>query len=137
MTLLRQSVLVLAVSMVIGEAAACTSPFPSKEHAREGRNVIIGVALSSARVARPAGAPAIGIASSNSMSLAAPELLVRVQVLEVIHGKAPATVTAVSPCHLPLKPGERVLVATYSGRRAVYPADWYEQSFRTVYRSAR
>ena len=137
MKLLRQAAIVLAIAMATGDAAACMPAFPSDDLARDGRNVIIGVVLSSATVARPTGAPAIGITSTNSMSLAAPEMLVKVQVLEVLHGKAPATVTAVSPCRLPLKRGERVVVGTYEGRRAAYPADMYEQSFRIFYRRAR
>jgi hypothetical protein len=118
-------------------ASACMPVSPSDEFAREGRNILVGTVESTRFAERPANTGGIPLTSSNSRSQAAPEFLVKVKTLEVLGGKAPAVVTAISPCHLPLQVGERVVVATYNNRRVVFPAEMYEQSYRSAHTSGR
>ena len=132
MIFLRTASFIL-LAMAAGQVTACMPAFPSEELAREGQNVLIGTVLSISFVPRPKGASVPALSSSNSLSLAAPELLVKVKKIKLLHGRVPSTVTAVSPCALPLQVGERVIVATYAGRRVAFPADMYEDSFRKVY----
>ena len=129
--------IILLLAVLSMPASACMPAFPSEQLAREGRNVLVGTVESSSFVPRPTGTGGIPLTSSNSRSQAAPELLVKVRTLEILAGKAPALVTGVSPCHLPLQVGERVVVATYYGRRVVFPADMYEDSYRAVYPRGR
>lgn len=131
MTPLRLSQTLFAVAALLygGSSHACMPVFPDEEYADEGRNVVIGTVEETYSKARPAGA-GIPLTSTNSYSQRAPELLVKVQVTETLRGEAPANVTAVSPCRLPLRAGDRVVVATYYGRRIAHPADMYEDSFR-------
>ena len=117
----------------VSEAFACTVAPADDEFARSGRNVIIGTVVSTKFAARPSNASVGAIASTSTHQLGDFELLVKVKVRETLHGTAPSVVTAVSPCALPLQGGERVVVATYSGRRNVFPASMYEHSFRAVY----
>ena len=98
-------------------------PLPSEAFAREGRNVIIG--------------KVDGASFVQNRNDAAPEMLIRIERLEILSGKAPIVVTAVVPCAMPLAPGERVVVATFYGRRYVYPADMYEESFRNAHHRKR
>ena len=113
----------LVLHSASGAAFACTPPLPDERLAREGRNVIIGKVVSPGFTqSRPDGMP---------------EMLVKIERLEILSGRTPATVSAVSPCALPLQLGERVVVATFAGRRYVYPADMYEESFKQVHRRER
>ena len=130
---LRRSSFLLLIAMSAGEAFACMPAFPDEELARAGHNVLIGTVESTSFVQRPPKAAVVGLSSTNNRSLAKPEMLVRVTLIELLQGKAPATVTAVSPCALPLPAGERVVVATYRGRRVAYPAGMYEEAFRNVH----
>ena len=130
---LLRSVLLFPLAIFAGEAFACMPAFPSEELARGGRNVLVGTVESKSFVQRPPGASVAGLSSTNNRSLAKPELLVRIRTLQLIHGKATPVITAVSPCALPLRVGERVVVATYSGRRIAFPADMYEESFRRAH----
>ena len=132
MTILRTSIFLLA-AMTTGQVFACMPAFPSEELAREGRNILVGTVESYSFVARPKGASIPALSSTNSRSIAAPELLVKVKRIEMLEGEAPPVVTAVSPCHLPLHAGDRVVVAAYSGRRVAFPADMYEDSYRDAW----
>jgi len=116
---------------------ACMGAFPSESLAKKGRNIVVGTVLSTKFVERPTNAAVVGVASTNSRSLSQPEMLAKVEVQEILKGKAPGVVTAVSPCSFPLKIGERVVVATYDGRRVVFPSHMYEASFRSVYGDER
>ena len=111
--------LLSVVALGNGQAIACTPPFPSEAMAREYRNVILGKVDSSG--------------FTQQRGDAAAELLIRVERLEILSGNTPGTVTAVVPCSVPLRLGERVIVATHNGRRFVYPADMYEKSFRSIH----
>jgi hypothetical protein len=133
MIIFRTSIFLL-LTLGSGPVLACMPAFPSTELAQEGRNILIGTVESHRSVERPEGAAAPALFSTNSRSLAAPELLVTVKRVEVLRGTAPDTVTAVSPCHLPLRAGDRVVVATYAGRRVAFPAEMYEDSYRAVWR---
>ena len=127
--------IVLLLALCSGQAFACMPAFPSDDLAREGRNILVGTVESYSLVKRPEGTAVPALSSTNSRSLAAPELLVKVKKIETLQGTAPATVTAVSPCHLPLRAGDRVVVATYAGRRVAFPAEMYEDSYRGVWGS--
>ena len=116
---------------------ACMPAQPSGSIAGQGRNVVVGTVQSSKFVPRPRGVSTALLSSTNSVSRDAPELLVVVTTTEIIKGVAPATVTAVSPCSLPLPDGLRVVVATYNGRRIAFPAAAWEETFRAVNRKAR
>ena len=129
---LRTTIFIL-LAIAAGPIFACTFASPSEELAREGKNILVGTVQGSTFVARPKGASTPALARTNSHSLARPELLVKVKKIEMLHGTAPPVVTAVSPCVLPVQVGDRVVVATYSGRRVAFPADWYEDSYRKVY----
>ena len=133
MKYLRKPALLVLALIVPSQVLACIPAFPSEQLAREGRNVVIGEVENTYPSERPVGATVAGLSSTNSRSLASPELLVKVKGIEVLTGMAPRVITAVSPCALPLQPGERVVVATYNGRRIVYPADMYEESFRAAH----
>jgi hypothetical protein len=133
MTNLFRNASLLFLALFAGQAAACMPAFPSEELAREGRNILIGKVESTRVAPRPKAASAPALSSIDTRQLAAPELLVNVRMIRLLSGRAPATVTAVSPCQLPLKPGEKVVVATYSGRRVAFPANMYEESYLKVY----
>ncbi|RYG93487.1 MAG: hypothetical protein EON58_18210 [Alphaproteobacteria bacterium] len=115
--------IVLLIAFFSGNAMACSPPPPSKAFAREGRNVIIGKVNGRGFVQpREAGMP---------------EMLISVERVELLSGKAPSVVTAVVPCAFPLALGARVVVVTFDHRRYVYPAEMYEESFRSVHDSKR
>ena len=135
MTMILRTPILLLLALGSGQVLACMPAFPSDELAREGRNILIGTVESRSSVKRPEGTAVPGLSSTNSRSLAAPELLVTVKTIEILRGTAPGTVTAVSPCHLPLRSGDRVVVATYAGRRVAFPAEMYEDSYRGVWGS--
>jgi hypothetical protein len=52
-------------------------------------------------------------------------LLVRVAVDEVLKGNAPNALDATSPCALPVKNGEAVVVINSEGRSLAYPMEIY------------
>lgn len=68
-----------------------------------------------------------------------PMLLLRVVQTERLKGNAPHIVEAVSPCALPIKAGERVVVSHSSGGYGVYPAAMVggEQAIRKALRKNR
>jgi len=59
-------------------------------------------------------------------------LLVSVAVDEVLKGNAPNTLNATSPCALPVKNGEAVVVINGEGGSLVYPMEIYEKDLRSV-----
>jgi hypothetical protein len=64
-------------------------------------------------------------------SYEAPHLRVTVRVNEALRGIAPAEISAISPCALPVREGERVVVVVFKqGYQAVYPADLAEEGLR-------
>lgn len=65
------------------------------------------------------------------------ELRVSVQVGEVLVGKSALKLEAVSPCHLPVERGERVVVARIGEWLLVYPAEMYEESFLEAFAANR
>jgi hypothetical protein len=65
------------------------------------------------------------------------QLIVRVTVGETLFGEPIAQVDAVSPCALPIRPHEEVVVARIHGNLVAFPADLYEQSFRLAFRKGR
>ena len=102
-----------------GKALACQPPIPTNGFAKIFSNVAIGTIAGPGFVQR--------------IPNAEPELLFKVKRIEILSGTVPATINAVAPCGAPFNVGERVVVATYQGRRSVYPADMYEESFRAVH----
>ena len=114
----------IALSLLFaGRASACQPPIPTPGFAKIFKNVVIGTIASPGFV--------------QHMPNAGPELLFKIQRIQILSGTAPATITAVAPCGIPYQVGERVVVGTYMGRRSVYPADMYEESFRTAHRGER
>ena len=50
------------------------------------------------------------------------------EVLEVLAGKAPDSFHALSPCALPIRRGERILVGRVNGMQVAFPALSTEES---------
>ena len=100
-----------------GGAEACEPYPPSVDYAREASFVAIGHVIDD----REDGV----------------ELRVRVQVSEVLVGKPAEKLEAVSPCHIPVERGERVVVARIGEWLLVYPATMYEESFREAFAANR
>jgi hypothetical protein len=65
------------------------------------------------------------------------ELTVSYEVSEVLSGIAPDTRAGISPCHDPIRNGERVVVGSVKGQQYVYPAEAFEQKIRTTLRTGR
>jgi hypothetical protein len=59
-------------------------------------------------------------------------LLVHVAVEGVIKGSAPNTLDAASPCALPVKDGEIVIVFNNDAQSQAYPTEIYEQDLRSA-----
>jgi hypothetical protein len=64
-------------------------------------------------------------------------LLVSVAVDEVLKGHAQKALNATSPCALPVKNGEAVVVINGEGRSLVYPIDIYEKDLRSALNGVR
>jgi hypothetical protein len=137
MRVIGQLLLVVVLGAATGSAVACIPEPPTEALAIEAEAVSAGIIQSTSLVKRPVGAPVVGLASTNSRSLAMPELIAKVNVSDRMLGNDPGTVDAVLPCVLPLQAGERVIVATLRGRRVAFPADMYEEVFRSVYGQGR
>lgn len=59
-------------------------------------------------------------------------LLVRIAVVKVIKGSSPSVIEAASPCALPVKDGETVIVFNSEGRTLVYPTKIYGQDLNAA-----
>lgn len=82
-------------------------------------------------MAREASAIFVGTAMSTRCSYDVPHLRVTVRVNEALRGIAPTEISATSPCALPIREGERVVVVVFKqGYRAVYPSDLAEEALR-------
>jgi len=64
-------------------------------------------------------------------------LIVRVAVKGVVKGNAPNSLEATSPCALPVKDGETVVVFNIDGQSLVYPTEVYEQDIQSALHGAR
>jgi len=89
-------------------ANACTPAIPSAEHIARSSMVAYGIAISDRR-------------DQPSTSL-----LVTVDVKRARKGNPPDSVEARSPCALPIKIGETVVVLLIGNDWLAYPADMYE-----------
>jgi hypothetical protein len=89
-------------------AIACTPATPSASHI--ARSSIV----------------AYGIAVSDHWDQSSTSLRVGVDVKHARKGNAPSSVEALSPCALPIKIGETVVVFMIGDDWVVYPADMYK-----------
>lgn len=110
-------VLTVLVLTMPSYALACSPAYPDESMARESKGLFVGTAISS------------------RWSDERPHLKVRVKVTEVLRGRASGEIFAISPCALPIKDGERVVVVQYEDGKydydqVVYPADMAEKVFR-------
>jgi hypothetical protein len=97
---------------------ACEPASPNTNQAISARFIVRGRAMES-RWVQPA------------------TLLVHVAVENVIKGRAPTALDATSPCALPVKDGETVIVFNNDGESLVYPIAVYEQDLRSALHSVR
>jgi DMSO/TMAO reductase YedYZ molybdopterin-dependent catalytic subunit len=112
------SIVLLAASLA---SMACTSMDNSVMYAKEATFAAIGYEAGQRMVSFP-----------NPL-----QLIVRVTVNETLVGEPVRHLEAISPCALPIRDHEKVVVAHIQGKLVVYPADIYEQSFRLAFRKGR
>jgi hypothetical protein len=101
---------------------ACSPAYPDESMARESKGLFVGTAISS------------------RWSDERPNLKVRVKVTEVLRGRASGEIFAISPCALPIKNGERVVVVQYKDgqydyKQVVYTAEMAEKVLRAGLRA--
>jgi hypothetical protein len=115
---------VIAIALLLatlpGQSLACTPLRPSEAIGRDAERVLIGVTTSRSRMSeRPF------------------EALVDIKIVEVVKGHAVKAITAVSPCALPLKRGEKVVAVSVNKRWIAYPFDMYEKPIRAGVQDGR
>lgn len=100
----------LALSLHVAEA--CQIRGPTASYAQAVSLIVIGQAID----AREVGSG----------------LVIRVKVNEILKGHALETLEAISPCGLPIKAGQRVVVVRIGETLIAHPADTYEEVFRAA-----
>lgn len=106
--ILAATILVFSVHV----ADACQIRGPSASYAQLASLIVIGQAIEGREVGSG--------------------WVIRVKVNEVLKGQALENLEAISPCGLPIRGGERVVVARISESLIVHPADMYEEVFRAA-----
>ena len=102
------------------QSLACSPILPSEAIGRDADRVLIGVTTGNSRK------------SKNFY-----EALVDIKITEILKGQTANTVTAISPCSLPFKKGEKVVVVSINHQWIVYSADFYEKPIRAGARGGR
>ena len=117
---MRNILLVLVIAVLATpHARACSPPVPTEVLAHNSDFVLVGKATQSISHEKTA------------------ELVVSYEVLEVLAGKAPDSFHALSPCALPIRRGERILVGRVNGMQVAFPALSTEESVRSALRAGR
>jgi hypothetical protein len=110
----------LLLATLPGQSLACSPIRPSEAIGSDAERVLIGVTTSRSRMS---GRPF--------------EALVDINIVEVVKGGAVKTITAISPCALPFKRGEKVVAVSVNKHWIAYPSDMYEKPIRAGARNGR
>jgi hypothetical protein len=112
------SIILMAIPLA---SMACTPIDPSVTYARKATFAAIGYE-----------------AGQRTISFPHPlQLIVRVTIDQTLFGKPVRQLEAISPCVLPIRAHEKVVVARIHGNLLVFPAESYEQSFRLAFGKGR